>query len=310
MSDLTAWASTGMGKSHALCYTAARLWWMRLQPGANFRVLYVPEWYSIRDREILSEMRLCFFDDAEMLVAIDKCTDPNPSSISDIVDQYNGRLIVILDQVFDTNPGRQEKANFSAYFRCGEKVRIVFASSPRFRYQGFYLAGDGRDAEPYAFMDVLTEYECACMVKFLLDSMHKSIPLSADRALVETVKNAVERVQKEILQRHATTTSSAKEGVNLHEGLHMSLPDGEQRVSQEGNDDAMQHATFELLDSHSSTTPMAIEGEKYHELHSEKPVGEQKTSQEEGKTIPITRFSDHRAIFSALLETTGKRSHT
>lgn len=171
-------AFAGIGKSHALRYTAARLWHRRLRKSGNFRILYVADWAKIGLADLQNELRLCFHDNLDALHDIDAVTCAQ--HVQRLMSTYSTeRIVVILDQAFDTVAGDTTNHMFRFFPEMARHIRYVFASSPRFDLQGHYLQADSNTAIPVPFMARLTAVECLAMILHseedvpLLKGMHK-----------------------------------------------------------------------------------------------------------------------------------------
>lgn len=171
----------GIGKSHALRYTVARLWHQRLHENGEFRILYIPEWHKANIASLRDELMLCFHDDLDIRQHITRLTERR--QITDLLSYYAGklkqRLVIVLDQAFDQASNERFARPSDCFPMTSRSIRVVFASSPRFELQGIFLAGDPREAHPLPFMDRLTTVECASMAVKLLCDMRAAIPPEA-----------------------------------------------------------------------------------------------------------------------------------
>jgi hypothetical protein len=165
--------ASGIGKSHALRYAVARLWQLRLSGNRKFRVLYIDEYCRADFQTLKYELMLCFYDDPDMLQNISdlrEAKEVNPL-LSDYVQQPGQRLVIILDQVFDAYANGELGSPEKLVPMNDQAVRVVLASSPKFELQGRYMGGDRRLARPVAFMEQLSDVECASMAVKLLQDM-------------------------------------------------------------------------------------------------------------------------------------------
>lgn len=165
----------GIGKSHALRYTAARLWHQRLHKDGKFRILYIPEWHKTNIDCLRGELMLCFHGDPDMHRCVARVTQPQ--HVYDLLNRYTKqRLVIILDQAFDRMSSAERKLLGHYFPLTSTSIRVVFASSPRFELQGNFLAGDPREAIPLSFMDRLSAPECVSMaVKLLCDMLEAQL---------------------------------------------------------------------------------------------------------------------------------------
>src|SRR5690606_36159808 len=101
---------------------------------AQLRVVYIPEWYSMRDKDVIEELLLTFNDDPQIVALLQAAQTSN--DVNDLLktaaQQYN--IVAILDQVRDTPEATRTAALApSMYFQgC---ATVVTASSPRFERQ-------------------------------------------------------------------------------------------------------------------------------------------------------------------------------
>ena len=173
---------TGIGKSHALRFAVARLWERRLRDNAPFRLLYVAEWHKATMAELLQDLMLCFHDDPEMLHKIAHLSALRQLRASDIVSLLGNygtqRLVIVADQAFDRQM-HVEAESFFQFIPTGSRtVRVMFASSPRFKLQGLYLAGEPTLARLHPFMDKLSDSECLAVAEDVLDRLAEPSPLA------------------------------------------------------------------------------------------------------------------------------------
>jgi hypothetical protein len=166
-------AVSGIGKSHALRYTVARLWQKHFRQNGSFRVLYVDEYCRADLQSLQAELMLCFYDDPDMLQNISgvrKVKEVKPL-LSNYARQRRSRFVIMLDQAYDTYASGKLGPPDEVFPMNDQAIRVIFASSPKFQLQGRFLGGNRRLAQPVAFMDRLSDVECASMAVKLLEDM-------------------------------------------------------------------------------------------------------------------------------------------
>jgi len=144
-------------------------------------VLYIAQWHDIPFEFLRDELRLCFYDAPVMLRKID-ALNPDTSSPAScaaavqrlMVEYRTQRLVVILDQAYDTTVEGTANSVFGFFPNSSFNIRVVFASSPKFNLQGHYLYHDPRRAIVVPFMAALTPQECISIVLSKDDPAFKS----------------------------------------------------------------------------------------------------------------------------------------